>query len=73
MWADEAIGIDLLPDLISRLSPPLGLRSKIITPVLLMEVIKDLKIPIRNRRVAYIDTFLAWLDIRVCMYEDIFM
>ncbi len=56
----EEISVDLLPDLVSRLSPPLGLNSKVITPAMLMEVIKDLEIPIHNNRVRYYDTFLAW-------------
>ena len=43
-----------------QLTPPLGLKSKEVTPALLMEVIKDLQIPIHNKRIRYKDTFLAW-------------
>ena len=56
----EEISIDLLPDLVVQLTPPLGLKSKEVTPALLMEVIKDLQIPIHNKRIRYKDTFLAW-------------
>ena len=56
----EEISIDLLPDLLIQLPPPLGLKSKDVTPALLMQVIKDLHIPIHNKRIRYKDTFLAW-------------
>jgi hypothetical protein len=56
----EEISIDLLPDLVAQLTPPLGLKTKEVTPALLMEVIKDLQIPMHNKRIRYKDTFLAW-------------
>lgn len=59
----EEISVDLLPELITQLSAPLGLKDKAITSALLMDVIKDLRIPIRkNKCVGYKDTFLAWYD-----------
>ena len=56
----EEISIDLLPDLLIQLPPPLGLKSKDVTPALLMQLIKDLRIPIHNKHIRYKDTFMAW-------------
>merc|ERR1719263_536288 len=69
--ASEELSVELLPALVSQLSPPLGLKSKVVTKSLLMNVIKDLRIPVRTypvrdregerevRVVSYQDTFLA--------------
>ena len=66
-YSDEKIHVDLLPELITQLSAPLGLKDRPVTSALLMEVIKDLHIPIRrNNCVGYKDTFLAWYC-RLCL------
>jgi len=61
--ANEFIPVEKLPELIRLLSPPLGLKDKLVTRNSLMQVIKDLAIPIRgsvpHKRVTYKETFLA--------------
>eukprot|EP00286_Rhodomonas_abbreviata_P000788 CAMPEP_0181288586 /NCGR_PEP_ID=MMETSP1101-20121128/414_1 /TAXON_ID=46948 /ORGANISM="Rhodomonas abbreviata, Strain Caron Lab Isolate" /LENGTH=992 /DNA_ID=CAMNT_0023392723 /DNA_START=425 /DNA_END=3403 /DNA_ORIENTATION=+ len=59
--AEGTIGIKSIPELIVQLSPPLGLKDKNVTSQMLMQIIKDLEIPIRDDRVRYIDTFLAFV------------
>ena len=59
--ATHEISVDDLPKLIQNLSPPLGLKFKPVTPALMMEVVKDLRIPIKNKKVGYKPTFLAFV------------
>jgi len=70
--AMERISVDKLPDLIKELSPPLGLKNKLVTANSLMQVIKDLAIPIRGRaedaHVTYQETFMACVK-RVLAHE----
>uniref|UniRef100_A0A7S1E5W3 Ion transport domain-containing protein n=1 Tax=Hemiselmis andersenii TaxID=464988 RepID=A0A7S1E5W3_HEMAN len=57
--AEQAIDVSLIPTLIMKLPPPLGLAGKNPTPSTLMQVIKDLAIPIRDGKVSYKETFVA--------------
>ena len=45
--------MDQLCVLIGRLSPPLGLKGKMVSRNTLMQVIKDLQIPIRQNMITY--------------------
>uniref|UniRef100_A0A7S4PLT5 Uncharacterized protein n=2 Tax=Guillardia theta TaxID=55529 RepID=A0A7S4PLT5_GUITH len=53
------IHVSLIPEMIRRLSPPLGLKSEYITETNLMKIIKDLHIPVVNDHIKYYDTFSA--------------
>eukprot|EP00961_Rhodomonas_salina_P015884 213381-Rhodomonas_salina.2 len=75
----------MLPDLIKELSPPLGVKSKLVSTSDLLQVIKDLAIPIGRAKggdfasvgakgfeegvVRYRDTFLACAK-RVMLKDD---
>ena len=52
-----------------QLSPPLGLKGKLVTRNALMQVIKDLQIPIRSSKITYHETFLAF--VRRCLTGDV--
>eukprot|EP00286_Rhodomonas_abbreviata_P016608 CAMPEP_0181339070 /NCGR_PEP_ID=MMETSP1101-20121128/29019_1 /TAXON_ID=46948 /ORGANISM="Rhodomonas abbreviata, Strain Caron Lab Isolate" /LENGTH=1004 /DNA_ID=CAMNT_0023449933 /DNA_START=425 /DNA_END=3439 /DNA_ORIENTATION=- len=57
---DGDIPSNKLPELICELSPPLGIKARSAAcSSELIQVIKDLAIPIQNDRVTYRDTFLA--------------
>ncbi len=45
------ISHDLLPKIISKCSPPIGLKGKCITSSMMMSIVKDLHIPIRYGKV----------------------
>ena len=57
-WSDldqdclGCISYHSLPELIRRVPPPIGLRGKNITASMMMNVLKDLHIPIRNGKVS---------------------
>jgi len=51
--SQEVINVDQLCVLIGRLSPPLGLKGKMVSRNTLMQVIKDLQIPIRQNMITY--------------------
>jgi len=57
--ARHEIDVVLLPELVQQLSPPLGVNSKAASKSNLMQVIKDLAIPIRGGKVTYQETFLS--------------
>mmetsp|Transcript_14436 Transcript_14436/g.35315 ORF Transcript_14436/g.35315 Transcript_14436/m.35315 type:complete len:906 (-) Transcript_14436:124-2841(-) len=57
--AEQEIDVELLPQLVQNLSPPLGVKKQQVQRTQLMQVIKDLAIPIRHGRVTYHETFMA--------------
>mmetsp|Transcript_64826 Transcript_64826/g.159576 ORF Transcript_64826/g.159576 Transcript_64826/m.159576 type:complete len:652 (+) Transcript_64826:132-2087(+) len=58
--ACQHIGVDKIPELILKLPLPLGLKDKNVSKSMLMDVIKDLAIPIREgNQVSYTETFVA--------------
>jgi hypothetical protein len=57
--ARQCIDVSMIPTLIMKLPPPLGLAGKNPTPSTLMQVIKDLAIPIRDGKVSYKETFVC--------------
>ena len=57
--ASQKIDVGRIPTLVQRLPPPMGLAGKATTPSTLMQVIKDLAIPIRDGTVTYKETFVA--------------
>jgi hypothetical protein len=48
-----------LIDLIQMVEPPVGLKGKLVSNSMLMNVLKDLHIPIRNGKIHYYETFEA--------------
>mmetsp|Transcript_8880 Transcript_8880/g.23167 ORF Transcript_8880/g.23167 Transcript_8880/m.23167 type:complete len:1893 (-) Transcript_8880:370-6048(-) len=57
--ARHEIPVVMLPDLVQKLSPPLGVNTKAASRCNLMQVIKDLAIPIRGGKVTYHETFVS--------------
>lgn len=57
--ASQKIDVGKIPLLIQKLPPPLGLAGKNATSATMMQVIKDLAIPIRDGSVTYKETFVA--------------
>lgn len=57
--AKQWIPAEKLSDLICNLHPPLGLKTKPLTRGAVLNVIKDLNIPIKKNRIQYHDTFIA--------------
>jgi hypothetical protein len=66
--AEERIDVEQLGELISQLPPPLGLKGKLVTRNALMQVIKDLQIPIHGNKIRYNETFVAF--VRRCLTGD---
>jgi len=57
--ACHEIDVVLLPELVQKLTPPLGVKTKTVSRCNLMQVIKDLAIPIRGGKVTYQETFMC--------------
>lgn len=73
-WTDldpdgrEELPVDKLPELLTRLPPPLGVKEKSQVRTSMLQLMKDLAIPIRNDHIRYKDTFKACVK-RVLLLE----